>query len=116
MLTHAVTFYSCVAGDEATRRRVRVFNIKFTTTAQQLHSFFTTVQRAAVKKVTLFPVRAEQRIRGPAVSSGQGVVEFEDAGTAQRLIAAKVVYAPGVAHAPRGQAGQLRWVGSLQWC
>jgi hypothetical protein len=98
----------CLAGSEVTRRRVRVSSILHSTTAQQLHDFFVTSLRAVVKKVTLLPVRDDQRIRGLAVSSGTGVVEFEDANTAQRLIAVGNVHAPGVAYAPRGQPARLR--------
>ena len=82
--------------------------ILHTATAQMLHAFFTKRQHAAVRKVTLFPVRDNQRVRGLAVSSGMGVVEFEDAATAQRLIAAGTLPAPGVAYGPRGQPGRLR--------
>jgi hypothetical protein len=99
-----------ISGDEVTRRLVCVRAIDYATTAEQLHAFFTTVQHAPVKKVTLNPVRAEQSlIRGPAVSSGQGVVEFEDAGTAQRLITAGEVDAPGIAYNnKRGEGPMLR--------
>jgi hypothetical protein len=100
----------CCAVDEATRRKVRVSQLQYTTTREQLQGYFARSHNAEVISVELCAVRADQRhhIRGPAVNNGQAVVEFADADTAQRLIAMGTLRAPGVAYAKRGEGPVLR--------